>query len=176
MTLLVMQVSIVVPNKYQRRNHCSRNERESVDGTGVGSTVVEQNRATRSCYCRSIGSALPYGSCVPDLQDLPPEHLFSDMLYYADDPPGHAGLPCCPEQVSKAQPLLAVQYRSMSEIKCRSMSGEGYRRWKNRAKRSCCCRSIGSALPYGSCVPNLQGLVRISVGIPCCFWYCWACT
>ncbi|KAF3500269.1 hypothetical protein F2Q69_00041722 [Brassica cretica] len=46
----------------------------------------------------------------------------------------------------------------MSEMECRSMSGEGYR------------STEGSALPYGSCVPNLQDLVRISVGIPCCFW------
>ncbi|KAF3484801.1 hypothetical protein F2Q69_00052249 [Brassica cretica] len=132
----------------------------------------------------------------------PPEHLFYDLLHYADDPPGHAGLHCCPEQVSKAQPLLTVQYRSMSEMECRSMSGEGYRSTEGlccrsigvsvnlstglvsgstvveqyRATRSCCCRSIGSALPYGSCVPNLQDLVRISVVIPCCFWYCWACT
>ncbi|KAF3604720.1 hypothetical protein F2Q69_00033516 [Brassica cretica] len=124
------------------------------------------------------------------------------MLHYADDPPGHAGLHCCPEQVSKAQPLLAVQCRSMSEMECQSMSGEGYRSTEglycrsirvsenlstklvsgstvveqNRATRKCCCRSIGSALPYRSCVPNLQDLVRISVGIPCCFWYCWACT
>ncbi|KAF3513007.1 hypothetical protein F2Q69_00006083 [Brassica cretica] len=131
-----------------------------------------------------------------------PEHLYSDLLHYADDPPGHLGLHCCPEQVSKAQPCLAVQYRSMSEMECRSMSGEGYlsteglccrstgvsENWstrlvsgstvveQNRATRKCCCRSIGSALPYGSCVPNLQDLVRMSVGIPCCFWYCWACT
>ncbi|KAF3572370.1 hypothetical protein F2Q69_00058473 [Brassica cretica] len=27
----------------------------------------------------------------------------------------------------------------------------------------------GNALPYGSCVPNVQDLVRISIGIPCCF-------
>ncbi|KAF2567021.1 hypothetical protein F2Q68_00024565 [Brassica cretica] len=40
----------------------------------------------------------------------PPEHLFSDLLHYADDPHGHAGLHCCPEQVSKAQPCLAAQY------------------------------------------------------------------
>ncbi|KAF3549904.1 hypothetical protein DY000_02007658 [Brassica cretica] len=132
----------------------------------------------------------------------PNDHLFSDLLHYADDPPGHAGLHCCPEQVSKAQPLLAVQYRSLSEMECRSMSGEGYRSTEgffyrsmgrsenlstglvsgstvvehNRATRSCCCRSIGSALPYGSCVPDLQDLVRISVVIPCCFWYCWVCT
>ncbi|KAF3500022.1 hypothetical protein F2Q69_00042194 [Brassica cretica] len=178
-------------------------------GLVSGSTVVEQNRATWSCCCRSIGSALPYGSCVPDLQDLDqaqglqhPEHIFYDLLHYADDPPGHAGLHCCPEQVSKARPLLAVQYRSMSDMECRSMSGEGYRSTEglcclsigvsenlstglvsgstvveqNRATRSCCCRSIGSALPYGSCVPDLQDLVRISVVIPCCFWYCWACT
>ncbi|KAF3508254.1 hypothetical protein F2Q69_00007528 [Brassica cretica] len=85
----------------------------------------------------------------------------------------------------------------MSDIECRSMSGEGYRskeglccrstgvsenrstglvfgstvvKW-NRATQKCCCRWIGSALPYGSCVPNLQDLVRISVEIPCCFWY-----
>ncbi|KAF2582496.1 hypothetical protein F2Q68_00005054 [Brassica cretica] len=88
----------------------------------------------------------------------------------------------------------------MSEMECRSMSGEGYRSTEdlccrsigvseklsmglvsgltvveqNRATRSCCCRSIGSTLPYGSCVPDLQDLVRISVVIPCCFWYCWA--
>ncbi|KAF2603306.1 hypothetical protein F2Q70_00026220 [Brassica cretica] len=124
------------------------------------------------------------------------------LLHYVDDPPGHAGLHCCPEQESKAQPCLAVQYRSMSEMESRSMSDKGYRsteglccrstwvseNWstglvsgstvdeQNRATRKCCCRSIGSALPYGSCVPNLHDLVRISVGIPCCFCYCWACT
>ncbi|KAF2533256.1 hypothetical protein F2Q70_00029904 [Brassica cretica] len=110
--------------------------------------------------------------------------------------------PLLSEQVSKAQPLVAVQYRSMSEMECRSMSGEGYRSTEGvccrsigvsenrstglvsgstvveqtRATRSCCCRSIGSALPYGTCILNLQDLVRIAVGIPCCFWYCWACT
>ncbi|KAF3548638.1 hypothetical protein DY000_02007478 [Brassica cretica] len=68
----------------------------------------------------------------------PPERLFSDLLHYADDPPGHAGLHCCPEQVSKAQPLLAVQYRSMSEMECRSTSGEGY-----RSMEVLCCRSTG---------------------------------
>ncbi|KAF3545995.1 hypothetical protein DY000_02004287 [Brassica cretica] len=34
------------------------------------STVVEQNRATRKCCCRSIRSALPCGSSVLNLQDL----------------------------------------------------------------------------------------------------------
>ncbi|KAG5384414.1 hypothetical protein IGI04_035884 [Brassica rapa subsp. trilocularis] len=117
----------------------------------------------------------------------PPAHLFSNLLHYANDPPGHAGLHCCPKQVSKVQPLLAVQYRSMSELECRSMSGEGYRSTEglccrsigvsenlstglvlgstvvdqNRVTRKCCCWSIGSALPYGSCVPNLRDLVRI---------------
>ncbi|KAF3519907.1 hypothetical protein DY000_02060794 [Brassica cretica] len=171
-------------------------------GLVSGSTVVEQNRATRKCCCRSIGSALPCGSCVPNLQDLhqaqglqPPEHIFSALLHYADDPHGHAGLHCCPEQVSKAQPCIAAQYRSMFEMECRSTSGEGCRLTEslccrstgvsenrstglvsgstvveqNRATRKCCCRSIGSAPPCGSCVPNLQDLVRILVEFPCCF-------
>ncbi|KAF3557948.1 hypothetical protein F2Q69_00012364 [Brassica cretica] len=73
-----------------------------------------------------------------DRCSVPPEHLFYDLLHYVDDPPGHAGLHCCPEQVSKAQPLLAVQYRSISEMECRSMSGEGY-----RSMECLCCRSIG---------------------------------
>ncbi|KAF3550186.1 hypothetical protein DY000_02007280 [Brassica cretica] len=42
-----------------------------------------------------------------------------------DDPPSHAGLHCCLVQVSKAQPSLAAQYRSMSGIEYRSMSDEG---------------------------------------------------
>ncbi|KAF3573379.1 hypothetical protein F2Q69_00058582 [Brassica cretica] len=171
-------------------------------GLVSGSTVVERNRATRKCCCRSIGSTLPYRSCIPNLQDQPLEHLFSDLLHYADDPPGNAGLHCCHEQVSKAQPYLAVQYRSMSEMECRSISGEGYRSTEglccrstgvsenrstglvsgstvveqNRATRKCCCRSTGSTLPYRSCIPNFQDQVRISVGIPCCFRYCRACT
>ncbi|KAF3523388.1 hypothetical protein F2Q69_00047926 [Brassica cretica] len=41
----------------------------------------------------------------------------------SDDPPGHAGLHCCPEQVSKAQPCLAVQYRSMGDQE--SVDGTG---------------------------------------------------
>ncbi|KAL0704932.1 hypothetical protein Bca4012_071357 [Brassica carinata] len=47
---------------------------------------------------------------------------------------------------------------------------------KNRATQKCCCRSIRSALPCGSSIPNLQDLVRISVEFPCCFWYCWVYT
>ncbi|KAF2570909.1 hypothetical protein F2Q70_00002677 [Brassica cretica] len=44
----------------------------------------------------------------------PPEHLSSDLLHQADDPPGHAGFHCYLVQVSKAQQSLAAQYRSMS--------------------------------------------------------------
>ncbi|KAF3604901.1 hypothetical protein DY000_02049306 [Brassica cretica] len=132
----------------------------------------------------------------------PPEHLSSDLLHYADDPPGHAGLHCCLVQVSKAQPCLAAQYRSMSGMEYRSMSDEGcwstegeccrstvvseYRSTElvsgstvvkqNRATHKWCCRSMRSALPCGSNVPNLQDLVRIAIEFPCCSWYSWACT
>ncbi|KAF2538602.1 hypothetical protein F2Q68_00021141 [Brassica cretica] len=47
---------------------------------------------------------------------------------------------------------------------------------QNRATNKCYCRSMRSALPSGSNVPNLEDLVRIAVEFPCCFWYCWACT
>ncbi|KAF3572165.1 hypothetical protein F2Q69_00059110 [Brassica cretica] len=40
---------------------------------------------------------------------------------------------------------------------------------QNRAHK-CCCRSMRSALPCGSNIPNLQDLVRIAVEFPCCFW------
>uniref|UniRef100_A0A0D3CFR9 Uncharacterized protein n=1 Tax=Brassica oleracea var. oleracea TaxID=109376 RepID=A0A0D3CFR9_BRAOL len=39
-------------------------------GLVSGLTVVEQNRATQKCCCRSIRSALLCGSNVPNLQDL----------------------------------------------------------------------------------------------------------
>ncbi|KAF3564259.1 hypothetical protein DY000_02014836 [Brassica cretica] len=39
-------------------------------GLVYGSTVVEQNRATHECCCRSMRSTLPCGSRVPNLQDL----------------------------------------------------------------------------------------------------------
>ncbi|KAF3576621.1 hypothetical protein DY000_02030738 [Brassica cretica] len=69
---------------------------------------------------------------------LPPEHLSSNLLHYADDPPGHAGLHCCLVQVSKAQPCLAAQYRSMSGMEYRSMSDEGC--WSTESE---CFRSTG---------------------------------
>ncbi|KAF2571526.1 hypothetical protein F2Q70_00002180 [Brassica cretica] len=53
----------------------------------------------------------------------PPEHLSSDLLHYADDPPIHAGPHCYRVQVSKAQPCLAAQYRSTSGMECRSIQG-----------------------------------------------------
>ncbi|KAF3595331.1 hypothetical protein DY000_02023679 [Brassica cretica] len=105
-------------------------------------------------------------------------------------------------QVSKSQPCLASHYRSMSGMeyrsmldgRCRSMEDECL--WstvvseyqstelvsgsmvveRNRATNRCCCRSIRSALLCGLNAPNLQDLVRIVVGFPCCFLYCWACT
>ncbi|KAF2591912.1 hypothetical protein F2Q70_00038505 [Brassica cretica] len=47
----------------------------------------------------------------------PPEHLSSDLLHYAYDLHGHAGLPSHHVQVSWSQPCLAVQYRSMFGLK-----------------------------------------------------------
>ncbi|KAF3556694.1 hypothetical protein F2Q69_00012846 [Brassica cretica] len=111
-----------------------------------------------------------------------PEHLSSDLLHYTDDPPGHAGLHSYLVQVSKSQPSLASQYRSMSGMAYRSMSGEGcwategeccrstvvseYRSTElvsgstvveqHRATHKYCCRSMRNALPCGSNVPNLQ--------------------
>ncbi|KAF2565465.1 hypothetical protein F2Q68_00025256 [Brassica cretica] len=52
----------------------------------------------------------------------PPERLSSDLLHYADDPPGHTGLPYHHVQESRSQPCLAAQYRSMFGLKCRSIS------------------------------------------------------
>ena len=39
-------------------------------GLVSGSTVVEQNRATNRCCCRSMRSVLLCGSNAPNLQDL----------------------------------------------------------------------------------------------------------
>ncbi|KAF3512541.1 hypothetical protein F2Q69_00006550 [Brassica cretica] len=91
--------------------------------------VVDCHRPMLTCGCRSMFEA-------QGLQ--PPEHLSSDLLHYADDPPGHAGLHCCLEQVSKAQPSLAAQYRSMSGIEYRSMSDEVC--WSTEGE---CCLSTG---------------------------------
>ncbi|KAF3533528.1 hypothetical protein DY000_02040286 [Brassica cretica] len=52
----------------------------------------------------------------------PPEHISSDLLHYADDPPGHTGLPYHHVQVSRSQPCLVAQYRSMFGLEYRSMS------------------------------------------------------
>ncbi|KAF2580022.1 hypothetical protein F2Q68_00005043 [Brassica cretica] len=52
----------------------------------------------------------------------PPENLSTDLLHYAYDPPGHAGHHYHLVPVSKSQPCLAVQYRSMSGMEYRSMS------------------------------------------------------
>ncbi|KAF3557375.1 hypothetical protein F2Q69_00013036 [Brassica cretica] len=49
------------------------------------------------------------------------------MLHYADDPPGHAGLPSHHVQESKSQPCLAAQYRSMFGLKYQSSSDGRYR-------------------------------------------------
>ena len=70
MTLLVMQVSIVVPNKYQSRNHVSR---FNIDPC----LRWNDNR----CGAKGIGRRK---AGVVDRQG-------------GDDPPGHAGLHCCPE-------------------------------------------------------------------------------
>ncbi|KAF3585218.1 hypothetical protein F2Q69_00029438 [Brassica cretica] len=117
------------------------------------------------------------------------------MLHYADDPPGHAGHHYYLVQVSKSQPCLSVQYRSMSGMeyrsmsdgRCRSMEDECLRSTvvseyrstglvsgstvveRNRATNMCCCQSMRSALLCGLNAPNLQDLVRIVVGFPCCF-------
>ncbi|KAG5375887.1 hypothetical protein IGI04_040483 [Brassica rapa subsp. trilocularis] len=40
---------------------------------------------------------------------------------------------------------------------------------QNRATNGCCCQSMRSALLCGLNAPNLQYLVRIVVGFPCCF-------
>ncbi|KAF3485655.1 hypothetical protein F2Q69_00052720 [Brassica cretica] len=117
------------------------------------------------------------------------------MVHYADDPPGHEGLLSHLVQVSKSQPCLAAQYRSMSGLEYRSMS-DG-RCWsmedeclrstvvseywstglvygstvveRNRAANMCCCRSMRSALLCGLNAPNFQDLVRIAVEFPCYF-------
>ncbi|KAF2558622.1 hypothetical protein F2Q68_00014871 [Brassica cretica] len=47
------------------------------------------------------------------------------MLHYTDDPPCQAGFQSRPELELVSQPCFAAQYRSMSEVECRSMSG-GY--------------------------------------------------
>ncbi|KAF2577587.1 hypothetical protein F2Q68_00005020 [Brassica cretica] len=57
----------------------------------------------------------------------PPEHISSDLLHYADDPPSHAGLPSHHVQESKSQPCLSVKYRSMFGLKYRSTSDGRYR-------------------------------------------------
>ncbi|KAF3591300.1 hypothetical protein DY000_02021982 [Brassica cretica] len=117
------------------------------------------------------------------------------MLHYADDLPCHAGPLSHLEQLSKLQPCLAAQYRSMSgreyrsmsDGRCRSMEDECLQSTvvseylstglvsgstvveRNRATNRCCCRSMRSALLCGLNAPNLQDLVRIVVGFPCCF-------
>ncbi|KAF2576227.1 hypothetical protein F2Q70_00003797 [Brassica cretica] len=119
MTLLVMQVSIVVPNKYQRRNHCSR---FSIDRCPRWN--VDRRRV------KVIGR---WKFCVVGLQ-----------------------------VVSENRSTELVSGSTVVE--------------QNQATQSCCCRSIKSVFSYGSCVPDLQDLVRISVVVPCRFWYGWACT
>ena len=147
----------------------------------------------------STGWAAPVAS-VPGI--AAPEHLSSDMLHYADDPRGHTGLTYHHVQVSKSQSCLAAQYRSMvrleyrstSDERCRSMEEECLQLtvvrecWsmklvfgstvvdENRATNCCCCRSMRRVFLCGLNVPNMQGLMRITVEFPCCFWYCWACT
>ncbi|KAF3541470.1 hypothetical protein F2Q69_00022397 [Brassica cretica] len=124
-----------------------------------------------------------------------PEHLSSGLLHYADDHPGHAGHHYHLVPVSESQPCLAAQYRSMSTMeyrsmidgRCRLMEDECLRSTvvseyrstrlvsgstvveRNRATNGCCCRSMRSALLCGWNAPNLQDLVRIVVGFPCCF-------
>ncbi|KAF3572653.1 hypothetical protein F2Q69_00059341 [Brassica cretica] len=123
----------------------------------------------------------------------PPEHLSSDLLHYADDPPGHTGLPHHHVQESKSQPCRAAQYRSMFGLKCRSISDGRCRSTvesecrlmrlvsgstvvdENRSMNLCCCRSMRNVFLYGLNTPSLQDLMRIAVEFHCCFWYCWAC-
>ena len=144
------------------------------------------------CWCRtdmdSCSQPMSWG-----LQ--PPEHLSSDLLHYADDHHGHAGRYYHLEQVSESEPCLAAQYRSMSGMENRSMSDGRCRSMEdkclrstvvseyrstglvsrstvveqNRATNRCCCRSMRSTLLCGSNTTNLQDLVRIVVGFPCCF-------
>ncbi|KAF3551715.1 hypothetical protein DY000_02007231 [Brassica cretica] len=124
------------------------------------------------------------------------------MLHYADDLLGHAGLPSHHVQVSRSQPCLVAQYRSMFGLKYRSTS-DG-RCWsmeeecllsmvvsecrstrlvsgstvadENQVMNKCCCRSMRSVFLCGLNVPSLQDLMRIAVEFPCCFWYYRACT
>ncbi|KAF2579579.1 hypothetical protein F2Q68_00004850 [Brassica cretica] len=100
-------------------------------------------RSICCCVCRSIRCFWSTGNVTLNLHQFP---LYSfnlgcqstdakihweidvitspiEPLLY--DPPSHAGLHCCLVQVSKAQPSLAAQYRSMSGIEYRSMSDEG---------------------------------------------------
>ncbi|KAF3550198.1 hypothetical protein DY000_02006778 [Brassica cretica] len=66
----------------------------------------------------------------------PPEHLSSDLLHYADDLPGHAGLLSHLVQVSKSQPCLEAQCRSMSGMEYRSMSDGRCRSMEDECLRS----------------------------------------
>ncbi|KAF3560246.1 hypothetical protein F2Q69_00011313 [Brassica cretica] len=141
-----------------------------------GSMVVDENRSMNLCCCQSMRSIFPCG--LKGLQ--PPERLSFDMLHYADDILGHAGLPSHHVQVSRSQPCLAAQYRSMFRLKCLSISDRRYRSMEgclrstvesecrsmrlvsgstvvdeNRSMNLCCCRSMRSVFPFGLKVPNL---------------------
>ncbi|KAF2602977.1 hypothetical protein F2Q70_00025121 [Brassica cretica] len=106
------------------------------------------------------------------------------MLHYADDILGHAGLPSHHVQVSRSQPCLAAQYRSMFRLKCLSISDGRYRSMEgclrstvesecrsmrlvsgstvvdeNRSMNLCCCRSMRSVFPCGLKVFNQMVLI-----------------
>ncbi|KAF3547135.1 hypothetical protein DY000_02006467 [Brassica cretica] len=84
--------------------------------------VKEQRREFHDvrCHFGIFDAEQPHQYQTQGLQ--PPEHLSSDLLHYADDPPGHAGLLYHHVQESKFQPCLAAQYRSMFGLKYRSLS------------------------------------------------------
>ncbi|KAF2537317.1 hypothetical protein F2Q68_00021161 [Brassica cretica] len=85
--------------------------------------------------------------------------------------------------------MFRLEYRSMSNGRCRSTEEECLRLTvvsecrsaklvfgstvvdENRATNCCCCRSMKCVFLCGLNVPNLQGLMRITVEIPCCFWF-----
>ena len=50
----------------------------------------------------------------------PSDHLTSDLLHYAEDPPSHAGLHSHPTLGLVSQPCLADGHQSMFGLNCRS--------------------------------------------------------
>ncbi|KAF3496668.1 hypothetical protein DY000_02053611 [Brassica cretica] len=106
--------------------------REALDSAGMGSPYIIVDKSVgqvRLFHIRKYGRIalsrkLPFcPKAGPEAGGLqPPDHLSSDLLHYADDPPGHAGFQSCPDLELVLQPCFAAQYRSMSEVECRLMS------------------------------------------------------